>query len=161
MLNDIGITKEDVIDRAAEKLIDGFDEDYGDLRTQIVLAVKTEMVKRAESQIDSILEASLADLLDTDFQPIDEWGDKKGSKTTLRKLVKEKSMAYLKAKVDENGKESTYRAAETRANWLAKKAAKDAIDYETRKEIEKAVDTAKSEIKQIVAKHITERILSK
>ena len=159
-LEALGITRDEIVTRAAELLLepDGGESVRTAMLAEVKRALAADMREVAEGQIDSLIEVTLADMVDAPFQPVDEWGDKKGKATSLRELVKTKSLEYLTEKVGSDGRPG-YNANMSRAAYLAKKAAEDAMTYEVKKEIADAVNTAKSQMRKLVADHITAVLL--
>ena len=159
-MQDLGISREDILDKAAEKLLEGCDTE-GYLIDEVRRQCVSEIVKSATPKIDGILNEALAGLVDAKFTPVDEWGEPmRKTSTTLREMVKEKALKFLAEKVDKDGK-STYQAVGSRGEWMAKKAATEAITYEVKKELTKAVESAKSDLTKLVADHITQTLLKR
>lgn len=162
MLKELGITREDILDKAAEKLLASFDEERGDLSSQIKEKVSREIIVSMKGKVESLLQKTVSDLVDTPFMPVDEWGQpQRKESTTLRKMVKDRAVAFLTEQVDSDGKANSYRSNMSRGEWLARKAAESVVDFECKKELTKAVETAKAEIKKRVADHITEILIKK
>jgi hypothetical protein len=162
VLNELGITREDILDRAAERLIETLSDIDDDMVASVRKKVVADVFAKVSAKASTLLEGVVSDLVDSPFTPVDEWGEPKIKKpTTLRQMIKEKSIGYLSEKVDGEGKASTYNAQQTRADWLAKKAAKESIDHEVKAEITKAVDAAKAEVRTQVAKFVADTILKR
>lgn len=161
MLQELGITKDDILDKAAEKLLESISHE-DDLAYSIKSAVTKQLVDTAKGKIESLLSEAIGELIDTPFTPVDEWGEPtRKQSTTLRQMVKERATGYLAEKVDREGKTSSYNSVGSRGEWLARKAAESAIDFECKKELTAAVDVAKADIKKRVADHITEVLLKR
>jgi hypothetical protein len=161
-LESLGITKDDIIDRAADKLIECCgDGDFASLATTLERRVADVLLKESSPKIDAILAAALEKIVDLPFTPVDEWGEpKKVAPTTLREMVKAKALAYLTEKVDDRGQKTPYHEASTRAAWLASKVAAEAITGELKREVAAAVDAAKSTLQAKVAQFIAARLLA-
>lgn len=159
MLQELGITREDILDKAAEKLLDRISIEE-DLAHSIKRAVSQQLVDAAKGKIETLLNDAIGELIDTPFTPVDEWGEPtRKQSTTLRKLVKERAIGFLAEKVDRDGKTTSYNSVGSRGEWMARKAAESAIDFECKKELTAAVEAAKADIKKRVADHITEILL--
>lgn len=160
-LASLGITREDIITRAAEMIMEP--DDGESVRANIINTVKRElavnMAKLAESKIDQLLTDTVSGLIDSPFTPVDEWGEPKDKVTSLREMVKRKSLEFLVEKVGSDGKPG-YKANMSRASYLAKKAAEDAMTYEVKKEIGDAVASAKTQMRKLVADYITSILIN-
>lgn len=154
-LEALGITKEDVIAR----LIENSGEDINDI---IRSEIKALVLKTAPAAIEKALAASIETILDTSYQPVDEFGEpqRHTKPTTLRNSVKDRAVNYLAEKVNSDGKACNYNAIGTRADWIASKVVEKQLDYETKKEIEKAVVAAKAQLKSQVAQYIVTTLLN-
>lgn len=158
-LTELGITREDILDKAAEKLLEEISEDW-DIAPEIQRHVCGVLVDSAKGKIDGLLQEALDDLLDIDFTPVDEWGEPiRKSPTTLRQMVKDKALNFLSEKVNKDGKACNYQPVGSRGEWLAEKAAAKAMDYEVKEELKKAVLSAKGHLQKKVAKYIMETLL--
>lgn len=161
MIQELGITREDILDKAAEKLLESISIEE-DLAYSIKSAVSKQLVDAAKGKIEALLNEAIGDLIDTPFTPVDEWGEPvRKQSTTLRQMVKERAVGFLSERVDRDGKTCSYQSVGSRGEWMARKAAESAIDYECKKELTKAVESAKADIKKRVADHITETILKR
>ena len=157
-LNDLGITKDDILDKIVQKLLDELDT--GSIQFAVKQALTCDIVAKAEPLINSVLAEAIGDLIDKPYTPVNEWGEPtRQQPTTLRAMVQDRSLAYLGEKVDKNGKKAGYDSVETRAEWLAASAAEKIVDRECKAELAKLVATAKADIQRRVAGFITETVL--
>ena len=160
-LQELGISREDILDKVAEKFIVSLDDD-GSIIDSVRRKIVSEIVEGARPKIDEILEGALIELVDTKFEPVDEWGERTSDKpTTLRQMVKDRALSFLAEKVNGDGKATTYNAVGSRGEWMAKKAASEAMTCEVKQELTKAVDAAKADLRQMVAKHIADVLLKR
>lgn len=160
-MQELGISREDILDKAAEKLLENISV-KDDLAYSIKEKVSRQLVDAAKEKIDGLLQEAVDDLVDTEFTPVDEWGEPmRKSPTSLRRMVKDRAMSFLTERVNKDGKACTYQAVGSRGEWMAEKAAKDAMTFEVKKELTKAVESAKSELQKRVADHITETLLNR
>ncbi len=157
MLAELGITREVVIEQLAQKVLDEMDGES--IITAVRSKVVTKLLNDAGPRIEEVLGQSIADLVDADFTPVDEWGEPtRKEATSLRKLTKEKATKYLAEKVDKDGKASSYGSVGTRGEWMARKAAEEAITYECKRELEVVIAKAKSEVLGMVMRFLTDTI---
>lgn len=158
VLETLGITKEDIIDRAVEHLAD---IDRGEIMSVIRSEVQKEIAKTAPAVITKALTEAVDNILNLEYQQLDEWGDpKKGQeKTTLRELVKKKALGFLNEKVDSRGEPNSYNGTMTRSQYMANKAAVETFHYEAQKEVAEAVKQASGQLTKLVAEYIQNLLL--
>ena len=103
-----------------------------------------------EQQVGTIVSTAL----DGQLQPTNEWGEPKGAPVTLRDMIVGKAANYLGAKVDKEGRESTYNADRTRVEFVVAKQVEAVFTYQMQKEVktaaEQAVAQAKARVGQVV-----------
>ncbi len=158
MLAQLGITRDDVIDRAANKLLEQIDAD--ETADAVLNKLKSELRAKAEPRIAEQLDIACRDLMTTPLCPVDEWGEPtRKNATTLRDMAKEKCVRWLTESVDNTGRTGGYPTVGTRAEWLAKKAAEEAVQSEVKQNIAAMVAAAKLEITSKVAAFIAEQIV--
>lgn len=106
----LGITKEEIVERAAQKLIDEeIDRDNMEntvLHANEVIQKTVEEVTREEMR--KVIAAKLSDemerILTTELHPVNAWGEREGKPTSLRAVLLEESRNFWNTKVDNNGK---------------------------------------------------------
>ena len=158
-LQALGITREDIINKAVEKLLNSYEEQ--DMLEIVQKTIREHISKNAASTINAALEKVTSEILDSPYTPIDNWGEPTGRQTTLREMVKTVSLGWLDQKVTKEGKTDRYDKPWTRGEWLAYTAAEKAFNYEYKKEIEDTVIKAKEQIRTQVAKYVAEIILKR
>lgn len=154
VLKALGITRDDVINKAVEHLAD---IDSGEIMSVIRDEVRKEIAKTAPAVIAKALTEAVDNILNLEYQQLDEWGDpKKGqAKTSLRELVKKRAIGFLDEKVDSRGDPNSYHATMSRSQYMANKAVEEAFNYEAKKQIEEAVKQAKAQMHKKVADYIS------
>lgn len=158
-LQALGITKDDIIEKAVEKLLSSCEEH--DILETVQKFIREHIAKNATSAINAALEKVTSDILDAPYTPVDNWGEPTGNQTTLRDMVKTISLGWLDQKVTKEGKTDHYDKPWTRGEWLAYTAAEKAFNYEYKKQIEETIAKAKEAIQSQVANFITETILKR
>lgn len=112
MDNMFGITKEDVLELAAKKLVDEAQESFDSLidRAERNLREKINeaFTKSLQGNIDSLLVKEMETLMRTEFTPVNVWGEKTGKPTTIRDALHERAKLFWEVKVDDKGKETAY-----------------------------------------------------
>ena len=116
------ITKEELLNLAAQKLADDFSHvDVESLVNKMIKERVDEAFKnRLNKAIDDFLQSELDKLVDTKITAVDIWGNPIGKPTTIRESLVAKSKDYWDQKVNGEGKPTTY-GGETRATWIINK----------------------------------------
>lgn len=158
-LGSIGITKDDIIDKAAEKLIEQMDSD-GCLEDALRNKVIDQCLHEARQRIETVVSSVAESLVDTPYNPVDEWGrPARREPTTIRDLISEKMMRVMEEKVDSSGRSGGYEAKTPRAEWIIKKIVDESLNHEAKTAITKAVSEARSQVQAKVAAFLAEQIL--
>lgn len=168
-LQDIGINKDELKKLVVDAIIEQVtythsvdDEGNAHRQERLIDELKREIKEIIQKNTTEIIGKRLNEctdeILNGPFQPVDNWGDKKGEATTLRDMIKKRSGIYLEEKVDSDGKLSNYNG-HPRLDWLISKIVKDQLDCTFKKEITQEVERAKLTLKNLVAKHISETLM--
>lgn len=153
-IQNLEITKEDIIAKAAEKLLDRFEtEGMVDRVSGFVRASLTRsMIDTARPKIDALLDEILASIVDKPYAPVNEWGETTGEiQTSLRQMVQAKALDYLSQKVDKDGRPTTYNACGTRAEFMAEQAAKEVVESSCKQEMRAAVVEVRKKVQEQIA----------
>jgi len=139
MLATLGLTKEDILNRAAEKVLEGFDRDYDDadiVTSKVLKELRDKRDAMIEQRVEQKVEAFMLEHIDKQLglmvQPTDGFGNPKGEPSTLAEMILAYGKAYLEARVDHDGKEVArnnygYGDSKTRFHWLVAKASENKI----------------------------------
>lgn len=105
------ITKEEVLNLAAQKVADEYaaDSDLHDTvhkicRDRVKEIVKNGLVKK----VDEFLVAEMTKILNQQINPVDIWGDRTGAPTTIREQLSKRAQEFWNVRVDAEGKPSSY-----------------------------------------------------
>lgn len=130
-LEDIGITKEDILSRVAESLIEQMTEEA---RAGIARFVNDEVKTAVRSQVSAIIMDTARKTFDGTFQPINHYGEAVGEPTTIRDMFVKQAKEWWSLKVDREGRPSqdSYGDKKTMAQFHAQ-AAMDLVVRETMK----------------------------
>lgn len=172
-IDDIGISKEEIADRVVESIADrivtttSVDNEDGEWRrdssffNEMKDSVRKMVAERAKREIDSKLLGVLDEILGGEFQPIDNYGEPNGARTTLREMVKTRTLKFLEEKVNDKGNpvDQWTSSAGTRLDVSMKKAVAEICTATVHNELKAAVDSAKQQIGNLVAKTIVEKLL--
>jgi hypothetical protein len=106
-----GITRSEILDLAAQKIADSACED--NCIEDRVNRLVTERVKQAfdnglTKRIDEFLTSEMEKLLNREICPVDIWGDKTGTPTTIRAQLAERAKIFWDVNVDREGKRESY-----------------------------------------------------
>jgi predicted Holliday junction resolvase-like endonuclease len=107
--------------------------------------VRAEVVRSVKEQITAKVGELVEGTLNTEFQPVNEWGEPKGKPQSLREMVGNTARTYLGAKVDKEGRENSYNGNTDRLSFLVSKVVASEFDYRMQTEIKKAVEMARTE----------------
>ena len=124
ILEQFGITKETILDEIREVALSEFREDLQGEISRLITNGAKDQIKKA---IEDIVSTQSAAALDVEFTPIDQWGDAKGPKTTVRDLFFKTCKEWWAQKVDASGKPSSYGSGQTMAEYHAKKLVDEII----------------------------------
>ena len=154
-LDDLGITRDDIIDRAVEKILDKLQDDKSPFYRDVICKVRDKLIADADKKIDSLLETTLSGIVDAPFNPVDEFGEpNRKEPTTLREMVKVKALKYLDEPVNSDGKATSYNTVGSRLLWTAIKAGKEIVDTEMRRSLDQAVAVGREQVKKSVAEYL-------
>lgn len=106
------ITKEEVLNLAAQKLVDAYtgEEGWTDIVDRLIRDKVSSLFADAKitQRIDEALSSEIERLLGEEVHPVDIWGEKTGQPTTIRAAIAERARIFWEVKVDSEGRETTY-----------------------------------------------------
>lgn len=152
-LNELGIDidemKEEIKILATEKLL-----------RLIKCKLINDITKIANDLINEKINNLIEETLNELYYPIDEYGDSKGEKTTLRELFKKNALEWWNQYVDSEGKFtiSTYGNTKKRYEYIASNTIKKLFDNEIKNDLNRIFKNAKEELKEGLSKAIAEKI---
>lgn len=153
-LEQLGITKEDILDRVAGQIVDQLGEDAAqDIRKFVTSKVQENILKTVDALVSNQARAAF----ETVFQPVDAFGEKVGSPTTLREAFLAKCKQWWTQKVDKEGRPSSgYGADRTMAQHHAGEVVRDLISKEMQKELIPLMGQAHQQLAQAVLNSIAD-----
>lgn len=111
MTNPFEITKEEVLNLAAQKVADEYagDADMHDAvhklcRDRVEEIVTNGLVKR----VDEFLSVEMEKIMRQQINPVDIWGERTGTPTTMREQLSKRAQDFWNVRVDKEGKPSSY-----------------------------------------------------
>jgi hypothetical protein len=176
LLTQLGITKDDLIDRVVDKVL-GFTSGHiqtgEDMWEDVPLAKEIDnkihsaigsLVKAAEpmiqSRITTIMDAQVEAIFSAPFYRRDQWGGQTGVPTTIRDMIYEQSEKYWITEVDENGKVGNgYSKKMARAEWYAMGVMKKVYDSELTEVVKKMADELAARIPKTIGDEITKTVI--
>jgi hypothetical protein len=175
ILTALGITREDVLDKAINYLVElpsdyrrVSEEDWisSPLYKSLDIRIDNEvnsMLKKMSVSINERLEKMMQEKIDETFnlpfQRTDCWGDPIGKKTSIREIIKERADSYLSEKVDNDGKNSDY-GKFTRAELLARNIIENEFNAQIKCEIENIALQLKNRIPKTISEEISKVVLN-
>lgn len=153
-------TKEEVLELAANKLVDCFasDEDLRSLAEHKVSdRIKEVFELKLNRRIDEFLTSEMAKLLNQEICPTDIWGNKVGSPTTIRDQLAQRAKIFWDVRIDADGRESSY-GGSPRHEVLFKRICQDKFSEAIKENSELIAGEFKAALKADAAKIAAEHI---
>lgn len=154
------ITKEEVLELAAKKLVDeSFNgcELHDSANALLKKRVEEIVADGLKTKVDEFLTREMNELLSKEIFPVDIWGDKVGKPTTVRAQLHERAKAFWDVKVNDEGREVSY-GGEPRHTVLMKKILKNEFANAVKANSDVIVAAFKKALKDgttdIVSRHI-------
>lgn len=178
LLEQIGITKEELINRIVDKAL-GITADYKqtgeeswddiplskvvDKKIEVAMGNMVEkMSGKIHDRIDRIMDAKIEEIFTTPFQRTDKWGAKIGEPTAIRDSIYADATSYWTTKVDNQGKPSSGGYGDTtveRSVFYARKVMTEVYDKELVKTVKEMADDLKKKIPATIAKEISDAVV--
>lgn len=175
LLEQVGITKEEIIDRIVERAL-GMAADYRqtgeesweDIPLSSVVDKKItdaignlieSMKKTIQERIETIMTQEVEKVFTLPFQPVTQWGEKKGELTTIRDLIAKEASDYWNKEVDERGNPNNkYGSREIRAVYFARQVMTDYYNKELVKTVKDMAVELKKRIPETIGKEIAKTV---
>lgn len=155
------ITREEVLNLAAQKLVDAYggDPDISEKAEEIIRSKVGEMFSETSirTRIDECLTAELEKLLSQEIVPVDIWGQREGSPTTIRAILSDRARKFWDVPVNSEGREITY-GGTPRHKRLMEEILKDEFAKAVRDNANVIVSEFKAALKVDATKLVTEHI---
>lgn len=155
-----GITREDVLKLAAEKLANDYadEENLGaEVRKMIEQRVKEAFTSNLNARIDGMLLEEMEKLLGREICPVDIYGEPIGTPTTMRAVLAERSRVFWDVKVNNEGKQESY-GGKPRHEWLFQKIVNEEFTKVVKQNIVNLVGAFKDSLSASAAKITKEHI---
>lgn len=161
MLDQLGITKEDILDKVSEKILSDFSE-RGESVYEIAMQrmdgeIRERLSKGLNARIDDVLNQGVAKLLEQKVTPRNIFGDKEGEETTIRAALADRAKTFWLTKVDINGKESNWGGKE-RWQYVMDDTVKRELDAIIKQNIDAVIDGFKRSVIATSVKAVEDNI---
>lgn len=174
--NPWGITREEVLKLAADKLLAAYDGRHegaeGDeyslneslmtrLEKLISAALKEIMAKQYPQGMQAIIEtrltAEMEKVMSTEYTPVNIWGDREGKPTSIRAAILDRARDYWDAKVGSDGNPGSY-GGKPRHEWLFGKLVQEEFAKAVGQNLTNIVGALKDALQADAVKTVTEHI---
>jgi hypothetical protein len=158
--NPFGITREEVLELAANKFVGTMFEESGIAeRVEAIIEerVTNEIAIGLSTKVDAFLASEMTKLIEHEITPIDIWGESSGSPTTIKAVLAKRAKDFWEVKVDSNGKESSY-GGTPRHKALMTQILQDEFAKAIKENAEVIVSEFKAALKSDATKLVTEHI---
>ncbi len=158
---ELNITQEQLVEIAANKLVEQVEEDavYGRAMEIVEKKITSLIEKRLEPAVDKFLRDELEKIADAEFDRVTEWGEPTGQKITIRKILQEQSKHYWSQKVSREGKAGGgYGYSEERAKWFAEQVMKTTFEQAIQTNAKIVVDEFAKQLQQAGVNLVHENI---
>lgn len=159
-LTPFGITKEDVLDLAARRVADEALDDgsiHDRVRTLIDQQVSAAVAKNLNGKIDALLNAEMEKILREEIVPVNIWGEREGSPTTIRAQIADMARKFWDQRVDKEGKPSTY-GGSPRHEHLLRQVLNEEFNAAVKQNVTNIIGAFKDAIKADAARITNEHI---
>lgn len=154
-----GITREEVLNLAAQKLADlcGGDELSERAESMISQRVKELFESGVKRRIDEFLDTEMKKIVSEEIVPVNIWGEREGKPTTIRAELAKRAQQFWNVKVDKDGHESHYGGKE-RSKALMDEILKDTFASAVKENADVIVAEFKAALKTDATKLVEDHI---
>jgi len=161
VLEHFGITKEYLCKRFYELFKEDIKEDY-DYQGMIESAI-SEKISKIKKEIKDIIGKDIKEyvhsLVRGEIQPVDQWGEPVGNKTTIKQQIIDVANNYLSEYVTPDGKTSAYSSKQTRLQYVVKQVLESSFSKEFNEVVSNYMREVKANLPKQLSKEIAENIL--
>ena len=137
----IELNAEKIIEQAASRLADeAFDSVNAleMLESEISRRIDKFLNERSKSLMEETLQKAMADIMTREILPVNEWGERTGTKTTLRDEMQRRAQEFWAVNVDNKGTPTSY-GGKPRHQHMYEKIASDVFAREIQTNIESVI----------------------
>lgn len=160
-INPFGITREEILNLAAQKLADDCTGDslWDIAKREIKERIDTYVNDTMKSKIDAVLSEEMEKILSSEIAPVNIWGEAVGTPTTIRAALAQKARDFWNVTVNEKGAPSdSWGSKMTKAEWLMKKITGEEFSKAVQQNLTNIVGAFKDALKEQAQKDITEHL---
>ena len=159
-LEEMGITKEELLELAANKIADGF-EAHSDMeeycKKKIHERIKEVFEYKLTQTVDAFLTETMTKLISEEIVPVNIWGERAGNPTTIRAQIAERAKDFWEKKIGDDGKETSW-GGTARHEVLLKKIVAEEFTKAVKDNVNEVVAAFKVALskncQEVVAAHI-------
>lgn len=159
--NPFGITKEEIIELAAQKLADQM-ADPESLSDSVDSKINERVQKLFETlintKVDAFLSEQMSAIISKEICPVDIFGEKTGEPTTIKAVLAKRAREFWDIKVNEEGKPGDYYSNKPRHQWMFEKIVKEQFAEAVKQNITNLVGEFKNAISDSAVKITKEHI---
>lgn len=160
--NPFGITRDEILQLAAKKIIDAHDLSPADMiQEQVQSMVEAQVEPVLRNEIERAMRAEIEHILSAKITPVDMWGEKAGPETTIREQLARKARQFWDEKVDKDGKVSSW-GGEPRHTHIVRQVLKEEFDQAVKTNAAVVVKEFAAALKvrgsELVAEHISKLV---
>ena len=147
-LENCGILREDILNGVVNRLVEPMEDDIQNAAIKATHNKIEELVgKKVETIVADAITAKVCELMASEVQPLNIWGEKRGKPRTINDILSDSLQTYWAEKVDRNGKKTdSYNAYETRVEHMVKKVANDVLKDSSSKEFQQLILDTKAKL---------------
>lgn len=159
--NPFGITKEEIIELAAQKLADQMADQESlseSVESKIEGRIEKLFATSLNAKVDAFLDKEMSAILSKEICPVDIYGERTGEPTTIKAVLAKRAREFWDIKVNEDGKPSDYYSTKPRHQWLFEKIVKEQFAEAVKQNITNLVGEFKNAISDSAVKITKEHI---
>lgn len=121
-----------------------------------------DMIKDAKVEIHKRIGGLIEETLSQEFCPVNDWGQPKAEKTTIREMFKENAAKWWNQMVNGKGELKTGFISshdKPRYEYLARKLIAEIMENELKKDLENIYKEAKEKLREGLAKALAEQMV--
>lgn len=155
-LENCGILREDILNGLIDKLAEPLEDEISSEASRLVSKKLDELVdKKVETVVTDAITAKINQLMASEIQPLNVWGEKRGKPRTINDILSDSLKEYWSVKVDNQGKPTdSWSSKQTRVEYTVKKIAADVLNDKTSKEFNQLILNAKAQLSDSLTKAV-------
>ena len=159
--NPFNITREELLELAAQKLADNFDSSddiHSAAYKLITKRVEEAFATGIKQRIDQFLADEMARIIATEICPVNIWGEREGKPVTLRATLAAQAKTFWESRVDGDGRPTDSWSGTPRSKQLMAQIMKDEFAAAVKSNAEVIVAEFKAALRADAVKIVTDNI---